>query len=310
MKLQVVANWLVVASLTAGVGAILFPSSLARAEVPSQEQVAPGEFDLEKELKKPKFDFEREKSGTQRRDPLENPLTKIVTGRGVAPSVLLTEAGQKKLLDEAETLFTEIQSAIAIQDWKQAVLKHRRLHEILDMSFSYGFQEKVGSLKSRDETLSIQIIEAEKQSLYEEALKILSGMNSSFHEGRYSDVDRGAEDLARLFPEGKVPEGIPLGHAFLQQGEHLVHRSTVRKKLESIPFAISGILWTPAAQTAIVNNQEVEPGDILTEGVRVKEITAGAVIFQLEAETYAKGLTEEGGATVEPSGSSGPPQNY
>jgi len=264
-----------------------------RAGVPPQP--AEKKFDIMEELKKPPFKFEREKYGKKRRDPFENPLTRLYP-EGVPPGVKVpswTKRDQRRALKEAESLYKQIRAFADAKQWSEAVRTNRKLQEILSRPFSVDFADEVESLRQRSSNLSKQMVLAERRVLYEDALEIVTRMNADFHDKRYEEARTAFVQLQNLFPGKEFPSDMPLARALYERAEHIVRRSKVRQELESKLLHISGIIWTPETQTAIVNDMEVEPGDRLPEGVIVKEITPATVVFQLGAETYAKGMSEQ-----------------
>ncbi len=287
--------------LSAFSGCLLWGVSLSGAgAAPARRGVPPQppekRFDIMEELKKSPFEFKREKYGKKRRDPFENPLTRLHP-EAILPGLRIsawTESDQRKALRDAEALFKEIQTFAQAKQWKKAVRTNRKLEEILSRPFSIVFSDEVKSRRDRSSALRNQMIEAQRMVLYEDALEIVTKMNADFHDKSYEQTRVAFVQLQKLFPGMEFPPDIPLAKALYQRAEHLVRRSKVREELESKPLFVSGIVWTPAAQTAIVNDREVELGDLLPEGVTVKEITPATVVFQLEAETYAKGLSEGG----------------
>ena len=55
---------------------------------------------------------------------------------------------------------------------------------------------------------------------------------------------------------------------------------------------IRGIVWTPGPRAAIVNDVEVEEGDMLKDQVFVKTIEEDSVIFEYKLETDKRVMLE------------------
>ena len=246
-------------------------------------------FNLKEELEKEKIVVKRSKYGRPRRDPFTNPLTRREP-EGVRRKgpIDVPEDQQPRLLEEVKAQIENMAKLIEEKNYRAALPLSREIEDILnEVKWADQFEEDVKKLKEKFMQQKEILVAELYKSIYEQSLRITAEMNEAFLENKFDKVRQSYTGLEKLLSgvEGVDFKKFPLLEQLNLRAQKLLERAANREKLLKTKLEIRGIVWTPEERTALVNDAEVEEGDMLADEIYVREIGEDYIVFEYKSET-------------------------
>jgi len=259
----------------------------ARRQPAASSEMQQPAFNLKEELEKERVVVKRSKYGMSRRDPFTNPLTKKKR-EGLSGPREVPEYMQPQLLSETKAQISNLKKLINEKDYEAALPLSAEIENTLTMvKWAPQFAEEAEKLKEQFARLKNIILAEQYKTIYEQSLKIVAEMNEAFAESEFEKVRQLHRSLEKIFSSfGKIDSGrFPLLEPLRLRAQKLVERAANKEKLLKTKLEIRGIVWTPDQRTALVNNLEVEEGEMLQDEIYIREIGEDFIVFEYKSET-------------------------
>ncbi len=228
-------------------------------------------------------------------DPFTNPFPSAVTGKisvGPVPtthiSTQLSPEEQQKLLNESRRLYEKIQWYIKLEDEDKAMENYQRLREIMDKREGFTVPKIVNDfriLASRMENLETQIEGIRLKYYWNQAQGRLKEIKEAFLATEYGRVDSLYADIEKLAKEMERANARfkPVADRILAAGRVWINRANIRREFQASKPDIQGVVISPEAKLAIIDNRILKQGESFGD-FQIQKVENNRVTFRYKGE--------------------------